>query len=118
MTARKTRAEKQKTRKVEARKAPLKRTKRTRTVAEAHGLAHRDALIASKPSVPNARESSAVTNIINQQFGLWSRHAENVASARLRQQAAVAKLFMAFVLPPDAGKEKLGAVDVHAKHIG
>jgi hypothetical protein len=36
----------------------------------------------------------------------------------LRQQAAIAKLFMAFVLPPDAGKEKLGAVDVHAKHIG
>jgi hypothetical protein len=107
MTVRRTRAKKQKTRKVEARKAPLKRTKRTRTVAEAHGLAHRDALIASKPSVPNARESSAVTNIINQQFGLWSAMLRmSPVPVVLRQQAAVAKLFMAFVLPPDAGKEK------------
>ena len=50
MTTRKTRTKKQKTRKVEARKPPLKRTKRTRTVAEARGLAHQDDVIASKPA--------------------------------------------------------------------
>jgi hypothetical protein len=40
---------------------------RERTVAEAGGLAHQDAVIASIPSEPNARESSAVTTIVNQQ---------------------------------------------------
>ena len=69
MTMRKTRAKKlpaeKKTRNVEARTTPPKRKKPTRTVAEARGLTHRDAVIASKPSEPNARESSAVTTIVN-----------------------------------------------------
>ena len=111
MTTPKTRAKKQKTRKVEARKAPLKRTKRARTVAEARGLAHRDALIASKPSGPKDGESSAVTNIIDQQFGLWSAMLKmSPVPFVLRQQATVAKLLMAFMLPTsrpaDAGKKK------------
>ena len=111
MTAPKTRAKKQKTRKVEARKAPPKRTKRTRTVAEARGLAHQDDVIASKPSEPTDRESSVVTTIINQQFGLWSAMLRmSPAPFVLRQQAAVAKLFMALMLPTgrpaDAGKKK------------
>jgi hypothetical protein len=107
MTVRRTRAKKQKTRKVEARKAPLNRTKRTRAVAEARGLAHRDVLIVSKPSGPNA----AVKNIFDQQFGLWSTILRmSPVPFVLRQQATVANLFMAFMLPvnrpPDAGKEK------------
>ena len=111
MPTRKTRAKKQKTRKVEARKAPLKRTKPTRTVAEARGLAHRDAVIASKPSEPNDREISAVTNIFDQQFGLWAAMMRmSPLPLVLQQQAAVTKLFMSFMLPPnrtdDAGKKK------------
>ena len=107
MTTRKTRAKKQKTRKVEARKAPLKRTKPTRAVAEARGLARRDAVIASKPSEPNAGES--VANIFNQQSGLWSAMLRmSPVPFVLQQQAMVAKLIMDFMLPrpADAGKEK------------
>ena len=110
MTTRKTRTT-QKTRKGEARKPPPKRTKRTRTVAEARGLAHQDDVIASKPSKPTHRESSAITSIINQQFGLWSAMLRmSPAPFVLRQQAAVAKLVMAFMLPlsrpADVGKKK------------
>jgi hypothetical protein len=111
MTTRKTRAKKQKTRKAEARKAPLKRTKPTRTVAEARGLAHRDAVIASKPSEPNDREISAVTKIFGQQFGLWAAMMRmSPLPFVLQQQAVVVKLFMSFMLPtrqpPGPGEKK------------
>jgi hypothetical protein len=104
MTMRKTRAKKlpaeKMTRKVEARATPPKGKKPTRTVAEARGLTHRDAVIASKPSEPNARESSAVTTFVNQHFGLWSTMLRmSPVPFVLRQQIAVAKLFMAFMLP-------------------
>ena len=100
MIAHKTRAKKQKTRKVEARKAPPKRTKRTRTVAEARGLAHQDDAISSKPSEPHAREGSAITNITDQQFGFWSAMMRmSPLPFVLQQQATVAKLIMSFMLP-------------------
>ena len=99
MTRSKTKAKKAP--RAEARKAPPKRTKRTHTVAEAHGLAHRDDVIASKPSEPNARESFAVTTIVNQQFDLWSAMLRmSPVPFVLRQQVTVAKLFLAFMLPP------------------
>ena len=109
MTRSKTKAKKAP--RAEARKAPPKRTKRTHTVAEARGLAHRDDVIASKPSEPNARESSAVTTIVNQQFDLWSAMLRmSPVPFVLRQQVTVAKLFLAFMLPTgrpaDAGKKK------------
>jgi hypothetical protein len=68
-------------------------------------------VIASKSSVPTAPESSAITNFIDQQFGVWSAMMRmSPLPFVLQQQAIVAKLCIAFMLPTDrpanAGKKK------------
>jgi hypothetical protein len=112
MTARKTRAKKipakKKTRKVQARKP---RQKQTRTVAEARGLAQRDAVIAANSSTPEAPEVLVCTTILNQQFRVWSAIMRmSPLPFVLQQQAVVAKLIMDFMLPTsrpaDAGKKE------------
>jgi hypothetical protein len=100
MTARKTRAKSPVRKKTPKAKAPEPRQKRTRAVAEARGLAQRDAVIASKPSASKARESLPDTSIIDQQLRVWSAMMRmSPLPFVLQQQAVVAKLILSFMLP-------------------
>jgi hypothetical protein len=111
MTTRKTRAKKapakKKARKVRAKTAqrstatPRKREKLSRTVAEARGLAQRDAVISAKPVEGSPSGSLAVTagSLIDQQFRVWSAMLRmSPLPFVLQQQAVIAKLIMG-VLP-------------------
>jgi hypothetical protein len=111
MTVRKTRSKKasaKKRTKVRAKPAPRQpaaaheREKSSRTVAEARGLAQRDAVISAKPAAESASGSLADTagNIIDQQFRVWSAMMKmSPLPFVLQQQAVVAKLIMGFMLP-------------------
>jgi hypothetical protein len=111
MTARKTRAKSPARKNTPKAKAPEPGQKRTRAVAEARGLAQRDAVIASKPSEPNARGSLAETSFIDQPFRVWAAMMRmSPLPFVLQQQAMVAKLIMGFLLPTtrpgDAGEDE------------
>jgi hypothetical protein len=117
MTVRKTRAKKASAKKKaqtvsakagHASTAPHKRSKSSRTVAEARGLAQRDAVISAKPIEGSASGSLTDTagSLIDQQFRVWSAMMRmSPLPFVLQQQAVFAKLLMGFMLPGKSGRK-------------